>query len=185
MKIKVLMAALLGLVTTTAFAQKGELSNAQTAYEKYDGLSRANFALAKPSLLEAKTSIDKASTNAKTATLPQTYALKAAIYASIAYRDTVSATAATEIATAQEAITKAKEADTKKEFSKLIQHANLELAQIQLDKGVKAYQSKNFTGAYDAFDSAQKLIPEDTTAILYTGVSRSKCEKLSCSYSKL
>jgi hypothetical protein len=176
MKIKVLMAALLGLVTTTAFAQKGELSNAQTQYEKYDGLSRANFALAKPSLLEAKTSIDKASTNAKTATLPQTYALKAAIYASIAYRDTVSATAATEIATAQEAIAKAKETDTKNEFSKLIQHANLELAQIQLDKGVKAYQKKDFTGAYDAFDSAQKLIPDDTTAILYTAVSASNAK---------
>src|ERR1700760_274999 len=99
MKIKVLMAALLGLVTTTAFAQKGELSNAQSSYEKYDQLSRANFALAKPSLLDAKTSIDKASANAKTAALPQTYALKAAIYASLAYRDTVSATAAAEIAT--------------------------------------------------------------------------------------
>jgi hypothetical protein len=188
MKIKVLMAALFGLVTTTAFAQKGELSNAQTQYEKYDGLSRANFALAKPSLLEAKTSIDKASANTKTATLPQTYALKAAIYASIAYRDTVPATAATEIATSQEAIAKAKETDTKNEFSKLVQHANLELAQIQLDKGVKAYQKKNFTDAYDAFDAAQKLIPGDTTAILYTGISAANGKNYSgaiANYNKL
>ena len=60
MKIKVLMAALFGLITVTAFAQKGELSNAQSAYEKYDGLARANYAIAKPSLTEAKTAIDKA-----------------------------------------------------------------------------------------------------------------------------
>ena len=188
MKIKVLMAALLGLAATTAFAQKGELSNAQTAYEKYDGLARANYTLAKPSLLEAKTSIDKASANSKTATLPQTYALKAAIYASIAYRDTVTATAATEIAISQEAIAKAKETDTKNEFSKLIQHANLELAQIQLDKGVKAYQKKDFAGAYDAFDAAQKLIPTDTTAMLYSGVSAANAKNYPgaiASYNKL
>ena len=64
MKIKVLMTALFGVITaTTAFAQKGELSNAQEAYEKYDGLARANFALAKPSLTTAKTAIDKAAAN--------------------------------------------------------------------------------------------------------------------------
>ena len=34
MKIKVLMAALFGLITVTAFAQKGELSNAQSEYSK-------------------------------------------------------------------------------------------------------------------------------------------------------
>ena len=79
MKIKALMTTLFGVITISAFAQKGELSNAQSAYEKYDPLARANFTLAKPSLMEAKTSIDKASTNTKTATLPQTYALKAAI----------------------------------------------------------------------------------------------------------
>jgi tetratricopeptide (TPR) repeat protein len=176
MKIKVLMAALLGLVTVSAFAQKGELSNAQTQYEKYDGLVRANYTLAKPSLAEAKTSIDKASTNAKTATLPQTYALKAAIYASIALKDSVATSAATETATAVEAIKKAKETDTKNEYSKLIQHASLELAQIQLDKGVKAYQSKDYDGAYKAFDAAQQIIPGDTTAILYTAVSASNAK---------
>ena len=171
MKIKVLMAALLGVITINAFAQKGELSSAQTEYEKYDQLSRANYVLAKPSLISAKTSIDKASANAKTATLPQTYALKAAIYASIAYKDTVQTTSVTEIAASQEALSKAKETDTKKEYTKLIQHASLELAQIQLDKGVKAYQNKKFDEAYGAFDAAQKIIPDDTTAMLYTGIS--------------
>ena len=173
MKIKTLMAALLGLISINAFAQKGELNNAQSEYEKYDGLFRANYVLAKPSLTNAKTSIDKASVNTKTAALPQTYALKAAIYASVASHDTIAATAATEISTAEDAIKKAKETDTKNEYSKLIQHASLELGQIQLDKGVKAYQNKKYDDAYSAFDAAQKVIPapDDTLAILYAGVS--------------
>ncbi|MDB5145321.1 MAG: hypothetical protein JWQ66_4034 [Mucilaginibacter sp.] len=178
MKIKVLMAALLGFITISAFAQKGELNNAQESYEKYDGLARANFLLAKPSLVSAKTSIDKAAANAKTATLPQTYALQAAIYSSIAYRDTIQTTQATEIATAQEALKKASDADTKKEYSKLIQHASLELGQIQLDKGVKAFQNKKYDDAYNAFDAAQKVIPapDDTLAVLYAAVSASNAK---------
>jgi hypothetical protein len=171
MKIKVLMAALFGLITVTAFAQKGELSNAQSAYEKYDGLARANYAIAKPSLTEAKTAIDKAAANAKTATMAQTYALKAAVYASLAAHEPDAATAATETATAAEAITKAKETDTKGEYKNLWDHAGRELAQIQLDKGVKAYQDKKFDEAYNAFDAAQKIVPEDTTAVLYTAIS--------------
>jgi hypothetical protein len=188
MKIKVLMSALLGLTAMSALAQKGELNNAQSAYEKYDPLARANYAMAKPALMDAKTAIDKASTNAKTATLPQTYALKGAIYASLAYHDTDPATAATEASTAMEAIAKAKETDTKNEYKNLIDHASRELAQIQMDKGVKAYQDKKFDDAYTAFDAAQKILPNDTTAILYTGVSAANAKNYSgaiANYNKL
>lgn len=171
MKIKFLLTGLLGVMTVSAFAQKGELNNAQSAYEKYDPLSRANFTLAKPALMDAKTAIDKAAANAKTATMAQTYALKAAIYASLAAHEADAAAAATETTTAQEAITKAKETDTKNEFKSLIDHANQELAQIQLDKGVKAYQAKNYEEAYNAFLGMQKILPSDTTAMLYTAIS--------------
>lgn len=188
MKIKVLMSAFLGLAAMSAFAQKGELNNAQSAYEKYEPLSRANYTLAKPSLMDAKTAIDKASTNSKTATLPQTYALKAAVYASLAYHETDPAAAATESTTAQEAIAKAKETDTKNEYKNLIDHASRELAQIQMDKGVKAYQDKKFDDAYSAFDAAQKILPNDTTAILYTGISAANAKNYTgaiASYNKL
>ncbi len=171
MKIKFLLTGLLGVITVSAFAQKGELNNAQSAYEKYDPLARANFSLAKPSLMDAKTAIDKAAANTKTATMPQTYALKAAIYASLAAHEADASVMATETSTAEEAIGKAKEADTKGEFKSLIDHASRELAQIQLDKGVKAYQAKNYDEAYNAFVAEQKLLPGDTTAMLYAGVS--------------
>lgn len=182
------MTTLLGVITISAFAQKGELNNAQAAYEKYDPLSKANFTLAKPSLMDAKTAIDKASVNAKTATMPQTYALKAAIYASLAAHEADPATAATETTTAQDAIAKAKETDTKNEFKALVDHASGELAQIQLDKGVKAYQDKKFDEAYNAFIAMQKILPADTTAMLYAGVSAANAKNYTGaleSYTKL
>jgi len=173
MKIKVLITALFAFITISAFAQKGELSDAKDDYTKYDGLRAANMALAKPALTTAKAHIDKAAANAKTATMPETYALKAAIYASLASTDADAPAAATDYATAEDALTKAIAADTKKENTLYIQHATTELAQAQLNKGVKAYQAKNFDEAYKAFDAARQLIPTDTTAILYTAISAS------------
>jgi tetratricopeptide (TPR) repeat protein len=170
MKIKFLMAALLGLITVTAFAQKGELNNANEEYQNYDKF-KISWLIAKPHLLNAKTSIDKASANDKTSNLPLTSALKAAIYASIAVTDSIPATSATEYTTGMEALKKAKELDTKKENTTLIEHANTQLAQYLLNKGVGEYQKKNFAEAYKSFDAARQIIPEDTTAILNTSLA--------------
>jgi lipopolysaccharide biosynthesis regulator YciM len=170
MKIKFLMAGLFGLFSVTAFAQKGELSNAQSEYDKYEGL-RGQPALALPSLNKAKESIDKAAVNAKTATLPQTYALKGAIYGSFAERDTVETTSMPNFTIAEESLKKAKETDAKGEFKKLIDNGYLILAQYQIKKGVKAFQGQQYDVAYKAFDFYRSVLPEDTTAILYTGLA--------------
>jgi Flp pilus assembly protein TadD len=170
MKIKFLMVGLLGLVSATTFAQKGELNTAQSEYDKYQGL-RSQTALAMPSLNNAKVSIDKAAANQKTAALPQTYALKGAIYASFAELDSVATTSLPLFNTAQDAIKKAKELDTKGENKKLIDDANITLAQYQLKKGVKEYQSGQFDLAYKSFDFYRTVMPEDTNAILYTGLA--------------
>lgn len=171
MKIKFLMVGLLGLVSATTFAQKGELNNAQSEYDKYQGLRSAQPALSMPSLNNAKTAIDKAAANQKTANLPQTYALKAAIYGSFAELDSVATTSMPLFNTAQEALKKAKELDTKGETKKLIDDANITLAQYQLKKGVKEYQSGKFDLAYKSFDFYRTVMPEDTNAILYTGLA--------------
>jgi len=175
MKIKTLTTALLTFVAAGAFAQKGELSKATDAYTKFDGL-RSNMALAKPSLGEAKTSIDKAATNAKTSALPETLALKAAIYASLAGTETDPAAISSDIATSQDALTKAKAADTKNENTNMIKHATVEIAQMQLNNGVKAFQAKNYTEAYKAFSDAHKTLPDDTSAMLYAGISASNAK---------
>jgi len=118
MKIKLLMTCLLGLASAATFAQKGELNNAQSEYDTYASLrgqKAAAFATkANTSIQNAKTSIDKASANEKTVNLPQTFALKSAIYSSLAVDDTVATTSAPLFATADEAVKKAKELDTKR-----------------------------------------------------------------------
>ncbi|HEY8929118.1 MAG TPA: tetratricopeptide repeat protein [Mucilaginibacter sp.] len=175
MKIKVLMTCLLGLATVTAFAQKGELKDAQSAYDAYSTLrgqkAAAIVAQGKKNITDAKTSIDKAAANEKTANLPQTLALKAAIYSSLAVEDTIATTSAPLFATADEAVKKAKELDTKNEFKKLIDDANINLAQYKLTAGVKDYQNKNYESAYKNFDYYRTVLPEDTNAIYYTALS--------------
>src|SRR3569833_3142158 len=177
MKIKLLMTCLLGIASVTVFALKGELKDAQSNYDTYAGLRGQKVAAiqtkAKASLNDAKTSIDKASTNEKTANLPQTQALRAAIYSSLAANDTVATTSAPLFATADEAIKKAKELDTKGEYKKLIDDANLNLAQFKLNAGVKDYQNKKFEDAYKEFDYYRTALPDDTNAMYYTAVAAS------------
>ena len=174
MKIKLLMIGLLGLVSATAFAQKGTLNNAQESYDQYD-VSKGTPLLAtkaKASLADAKTSIDKAAANDKTATLTQTYALKGAIYGALASQDSVPTTATPLLATAQEAIKKAKDADTKGEFKKLINDASTYIAIYYQNVGVKQYKDSKFEQAYISFD-AWSQATGDTTATYYAGLSAS------------
>ncbi len=175
MKIKLLMAGLLGLVSATTFAQKGELKNAQADYDNYVPLSTQNQKLfaakANESLTNAKVSIDKASTNEKTAELPQTYALKAAIYAAVASRDSVDATSSVSAATATAAAKKAKELDTKGEFKKLLTDANINLATFYRNKGVNEFQSKKYDLAYKSFDQYRQMLPDSADAIYVTGLA--------------
>jgi tetratricopeptide (TPR) repeat protein len=176
MKIKLLMAGLLGLVSATTFAQKGELRNAQSSYNDYDVSKGSKIALlvtkANTSLNDAKTAIDKASANEKTANLPETYALKGAIYAALANQDTIPATAAPLLGTAKDAISKAKELDTKGENKKLIQEADLYLAVYYQNMGVKQYQSGKYDLAYQSFDNWNQAQP-DTTAVYYAALAAS------------
>lgn len=175
MKIKLLMVGLLGLISATTFAQKGELNNAQDSYNQYQVSSGSTVAViaakAKASLTDAKTSIDKASTNAKTSALPLTVALKAAIYSSLALADSVQSNAAVEFNTASEALKQAKTLDTKNENAKLIEHTNIQLAQYLLNQGIANFQNKKFDDAYKSFDNARQLIPTDTTTILNTAIA--------------
>jgi hypothetical protein len=177
MKIKLLMAGLLGLVSATTFAQKGELNTAQSEYEKYASLQGQKVAAlattAHTSLINSKTAIDKAAANDKTAALPLTFALKGAIYSALAEQDTVPSTSAPLFATADEALKKAKELDTKGDNKKLIDGANLNLAQYKLTEGIKNYQTAKYEEAYKAFDYYRTSLPDDTNAIYYTALSAS------------
>ncbi len=186
MKIR-LLTAFFAFSVLGAFAQQRAIDDAKDNYSKYD-IARGNQLLAKPFLLNAKASIDKAAANSKTATLPAMYATQAMVYASLAAVETDASVAATEYATASDAIKKAQAGDTKNENTNVILHASRELAQIQLDKGVKAFQAKNFDDAYKAFDAGRQIVPEDTLLILYTAISASNAKNYAgaiTNYSKL
>jgi len=180
MKIKFLMIGLLGLSTVTAFAQKGVLKDAQESYDKYtvENTQKILAAKAKEDITDAKTAIDKASVNEKTATLTQTYALEGAIYAATAAMDTTgSAATATLVTTALDAIKKAKDAvateknaDTKTLSNKLITDAGSNLAIYFQGQGVKFYQGGKYEQAYQAFDNWSQATG-DTTAIYYSALA--------------
>jgi predicted Zn-dependent protease len=175
MKIKFLIAGLLGMSATSAFAQKYELSFAKEQFDKYVTLSKSNVKAtqqeADKSLVTSKEKLDKAAANSKTATLPQTYALKAAIYATYAMRDTNSVKTLPLYNTADSALKKAKELDATGENKALISEAVLNLSQYQLNNGINAYKAKNYNRAYKSFDAFRQLAPQDTTAIYYTAVA--------------
>jgi len=175
MKIKLLMAGLLGLVSATTFAQKGVLKDAQADYDSYQVSSTSKVPLliakANTSLSDAKTAIDKASLNEKTAALPLTFAIKGAVYAALAFRDSVPTTSAPLFAVADEATKKAKELDTKGENKTYIDDANRDMANYKLVLGVKQYQNKEFEKAYTSFDVFRQIMPEDTNAIYYTALA--------------
>ncbi len=173
MKIKLLMVGLLGLVTATTFAQKRELESAESNYKDYQVSSQSKLLAKKSqqSMTDAKASIDKASVNPKTANEPKTFALKAAIYASLAVDDSVQTTSAVSFSTASDALKQAKTLDTKNENKDLIEHATIQLAQYNLNKGVAEFQNKKFEDAYKSFDAARQLVPTDTTSILNSGIA--------------
>jgi len=172
MKIKFLITGLLGLLSVAAFAQKGELNNAKEQYDKYDALRGGSLKLAITSLNDAKTSIDKASTNDKTSALPLTFALKGAIYSALTVQDTVPATADPNFKIADEALGKAKSLDSaKQENKKIIDNAYLNLAQYEFNKGRAEFQDKKFESAYHSFDYYRQVLPNDTTALYATGLA--------------
>jgi len=169
-----MMTGFLGLISVAAFAQKGELSNAKEKYDTYTVAKQSKITMsqATQNIQDAKTSIDKASVNDKTANLPLTFALKGAIYSSLALQDTVPATSMPNFKIADDALTKAKSLDSAKHENKaMIDAAYLNLAQYQFDKGRTDYANKKYDEAYKSFDYFRQVLPNDTTALYVTGLA--------------
>lgn len=175
MKIKLLMTGFMGLVSVAAFAQKGELNNAKEKYDKYtvERASKITQVQGGKDLSEAKVSIDKASTNEKTANLPLTFAVKGAVYSALVAQDTISANRAANFAIADEALKKAKSLDSVKQENKdLIHEAYLNLAEYQFNLGKNEFQDKKYDQAYNSFDYYRQIAPpNDTLALYVTGLS--------------
>jgi hypothetical protein len=172
MKIKFLLTGFLGMLTVAAFAQKGAVSDANDAFTKYDAFRSNSHKIAIQSLADAKTAIDKAAANEKTATWPQTWALKGAIYAALTVEDSIPASAAEKFKIADETLQKAKSLDSaKQENKKIIEEGFLSLAQYKFNEGRTEFSNKKYADAYNSFEYYHKLRPDDTTALYVTGLS--------------
>ena len=173
MKIKSFILALTFMGTSVAvFAQKGEVSSAKTNYDKYVQLRDANSAaLGMTSLKNAKESVDKAVVHAKTSGDPAAWTYKALIYSDLALLDSVPATSKPLMAEAVSALAKAKELDKSGANKADLDKVTANIAQYDINAGVKAYQAGKFEDAYTAFNSSLTHRPGDTTITYYAGLS--------------
>lgn len=154
------------------FAQKGELNSAKTNYEKFAQLKDAgSLELAKPSIVAAKASVDKASVNEKTMAEPSVWAYKTLIYGSLAIIDSVATTSDGKMNESKEAFKKFVELDKAGTYQSLLAEINGLFAQYELNKGVKAYQSQKFGEAFTAFNNSLNYRPGDTTLTYYAGLA--------------
>lgn len=174
MKIKsFILAAVFTASSVAVFAQKGEVNSAKTNYDKFVQFKEANsLQLGTPMLKTAKTSVDKAVANEKTANDPTAWTYKALIYGELALLDTVPATSKPLFTDAQTALKKAQELDKDGANKANLEHANNALfSQYELNSGVRAYQASNYPDAYTSFNNALAYRPGDTTITYYAGLS--------------
>ena len=171
MKSLVVAFALLG-ITYSASAQKGELSTAKTNYEKFTMLKQAGSdALAKLSLMAAKTSIDKVVLNDKTVKDASAWAYKSLIDANIAALDTNKIASDNAMKIAVTEYWKSVELDTDKKYADILKMANDFFTLNEYNKAVKFYQSEDYQSAMNSFMETAKFLPNDTTINHYTGLS--------------
>ncbi|MBC7388898.1 MAG: hypothetical protein H7329_06795 [Opitutaceae bacterium] len=144
----------------SSFAQSGEVTNAILAQK--DGM-----------LLDAKTSIDKASEHEKTKNDTKTWYYKGKIYEAIALDPTLGKQNSDAAKIAFDSYTKAQQLDEtaekpgkyKKDLTEAFASQSLAVA-IQ-NGGIQAYQDKKLSDAYDYFTIYQTIKPLDTLGYVY------------------
>lgn len=157
-----------------AMAQKGAIKEAKNNYALYElGLSsKASMQKQLETLNLAKASADKAITNDKTKDDAELWAYRGLIYSAIAVTDTANkSNAETAFKTAQESIAKAKTLDKDKAQAKTIEGAEKNLAITMQNKGVAAFNKKDYKEAYNSFKFITTVMPQDSLFNLYTAIA--------------
>jgi len=171
MKVKSILLGVLVLASSAAFSQNSNLRKAKASYDKFNEVkSIGNSALGAPDLATAKEALDKAIEHEKTKDLAETWTYYALVNADLALLDSTDS-AEGYIQTAVEAREKAVSLDTDKEHEQNLNVLNSIIAQYEMNKGVKAWDSQDFVAAYNAFDKGLKYLPNDTTLLYYSGLA--------------
>jgi tetratricopeptide (TPR) repeat protein len=171
---KTILSVLLVSFFFAANAQKSEISAAKNNYALYEVGMQTKTSMKKQleTLNLAKESTDKAIANKKTQDDPELWAYRALIFSSISVTDTVNkANANAAFDTAKEAIAKAKTLDTKKEFAKITESAEKNLSIMMQNKGVAAFNKKDYKEAYNSFKFIADVMPQDSLFNMYTAMA--------------
>ncbi|MFB2121611.1 tetratricopeptide repeat protein [Parapedobacter sp. 2B3] len=171
MKVKSILLGTLVLASSAAFSQTANLRKAKASYNKFNEVkSIGNSALGITDLTTAKEALEKAIEHEKTKDLAETWTYYALVNADLGLLDSTDA-AEGYIQTAGEAREKAVSLDTEKENEQNLGILNSIIAQYEMNKGVKAWDSQDFEGAYNAFDKGLTYLPNDTTLLYYSGLA--------------
>ena len=150
------------------FAQTSNIKKAQTNFQKYYEFKQTGTAKLGESFLNtAKEAIDAAVVHDKTKDNAEAWTYYSLIYGNLG----VDNSNADDIAKAQEAISKAKQLDTDKKQEENIKNSEYNLYAFNFNQGVAAWEKQDFPGAYNAFNSALKYMPGDTTLTYYAGIA--------------
>ena len=167
--------SLLMLTTfTAAVAQKSEISAAKQSYALYElGLqTKAENAKQLITLNDAKVATDKAMVNEKTKDNGELWAYRSLILSAISATDTLNkSNAENAFKGALESINKAKSLDNKSDYAKIIESAENNLSVMMQNKGLAAFNSKNYLEAYNSFKYIATVLPKDSTFNLYTAIA--------------
>ncbi|HET8859658.1 tetratricopeptide repeat protein [Marivirga sp.] len=143
------------LVVGQAFAQNKNVRKAERALEKGE-------------LTEAKELINPATEDEETKNDPKTWFTRGSIYQAILDRDGFSEEIVKEISESYNKVFELVEEDDK--YYTLTDLKVQELWGGFINQGSDAYSAKDFETALTAFEKALLVLPEDTTATLYAGI---------------
>ncbi|PPL00130.1 tetratricopeptide repeat protein [Parapedobacter indicus] len=171
MKVKSILLGTLVLASSAAFSQTSNLRKAKASYDKFNEVkSVGNSALGVSDLNTAKEALDKAIEHEKTMNLAETWTYYALVNADLALLDSTEASEQY-VQKAVEAREKAISLDTEKENEQNLNILGSILAQYELNKGAKLWDSQDFVGAYNSFDKGLTYLPGDTTLLYYSGMA--------------
>lgn len=171
---KTILSVLLVSFFFAANAQKSEISAAKNNYALFEVGMQTKTPIKKQleTLNLAKESTDKAIVHKKTKDDPELWAYRALIFSAISVTDTVNkANASAAFDESKTAIDKAKTLDTKKEFAKIIESAEKNLSIMMQNRGVAAFNKKDYKEAYKSFKFMADVMPEDSLFNMYTAMA--------------
>lgn len=172
MKKLLLSILIVGTSATLANAQKSEVNEAKKAWDIY-GITagKQTFDKSMASLNAGLKHTDNAIANEKSAVMPEAWGYRALFASAIAYTDSVDATnALAKQKIAEEALEKLKTLDAKNSEKENVELAKVNIRNAISNRGVKAYNTKDYKTALASFNQLIALNPQDTAMYMNAGV---------------